>query len=111
MLDGCPPGSQNCLPYLVCGVTKYCQALQQCALDACDAGETPTTLSCDDPSITLPCREVTACGADRVACVCRASELFCEDDETFDTAPCQAGQICREVEGCGTTFYCKGASI
>lgn len=111
LLDSCPTDQPNCLPYMVCGVQKACITLQMCARDACDAGEQATTLPCSDPSITTDCREVTACGADNVSCVCRAEDLFCDDEETFDTAPCQPGQQCREVEGCGTTFYCKGGSI
>jgi len=111
LLDACPAGEQNCLPYMVCGVQKYCITLQTCARDACDAGEQATTLPCSDPTITTDCREVMACGADSVSCVCRAEDLFCDEEETFDTAPCDPGQICREVEGCGTTFYCKGGSI
>ncbi len=111
LLDTCPPDQQGCLPYQICGVQKYCVTLQQCARDACDAGESATTLSCSDPAITLPCREVTACGADAVTCVCRADEILCDEEETFDTNPCQGGQICREVTGCGMTFYCKGGSI
>lgn len=111
LLDACPPDEPTCLPYMICGVQKYCITLQQCARDACDAGESATTLGCDDPAISQPCREVTACGADSVTCVCRAEDLFCDEEETFDTAPCTPGQMCREVVGCGTTFYCKGGSI
>lgn len=111
LLEACPPESMGCLPYQVCGTQKYCITLQQCARDACDAGESATTLPCSDPAITSGCREVTACGADAVSCVCRAEDLFCDDEETFDTNPCDPGQICREVVGCGTTFYCKGGSI
>jgi hypothetical protein len=110
-LDACPPNSQGCLPQMICGATKYCLTLQQCARDACDAGEAATTLACADPAITLPCRETTACGADAVSCVCRAADLFCEEEETFSTTECQPGEMCREVVGCGTTFYCKGGSI
>ena len=102
--------SQGCLPYQVCGVTKYCPTLAQCERDACDPGESPTTLLCNDPSIELPCRELEAC-AGEVTCVCNAEALLCFDFETFDTNPCVPGQECREVQGCGQTFYCKGDSI
>lgn len=111
LLDACPPDEPGCLPFEVCGARKYCVTLQQCARDACDAGESATTIACSDPTITLPCRELTACGAETVTCVCRAEDLFCDEEETFDTNPCDPGQICREVMGCGTTFYCKGGSI
>jgi hypothetical protein len=112
-MDACPPGSEGCLPYMVCGITKYCITLQQCAHDACDAAEVATSLACSDAAIDLPCREVTACGADTISCVCRAEELFCNEDENerLETTPCAGGQICREVMGCGATFYCKGGSI
>ena len=110
-LEACPADSQGCLPFMVCGVTKYCITLQQCAHDACDAAEVASALGCDDPSIDLPCREITACGSDTVACVCRAEDLFCEDMERLESTPCQGGEMCREVVGCGQTFYCKGGSI
>lgn len=108
----CPPDSKNCLPYPTCGRDTYCVQLPQCAKTACAPGEVSTTLACDDASIKLPCREISACGdTATVSCVCGSDDLACEKEETYDTAPCTPGQQCREVTGCGITFYCKGNSI
>ncbi len=112
LLDACPQGSTGCLPTQVCGTTKYCPTLQACEREGCDPGESPTIVSCAEITNGLPCREIDACGgAGQVTCVCAAEALLCMDDEDFDTNPCVPGQQCREVMGCGQTFYCKGESI
>jgi hypothetical protein len=111
-LQSCPAGGAGCLTYPTCGLPTYCVTLELCAKDACDPGELATTVLCDDASIKLPCREVSACGdSQTVQCVCGSDDLACNDEETYDTAPCTPGQQCREVTGCGITFYCKGNSI
>lgn len=111
LLEACPAGAQNCLPYIACGVTRYCPTLSGCARTACQLGEAPTTLSCGDPSIVLPCRESDACAPEIVSCVCGSAQLLCDRGETVDTSPCVAGQVCRAIVACGITLYCKGASI
>ena len=111
-LETCPADATGCLPRPFCGVDRYCVTLKQCAIDACEAGEVATTLACSDASIKLPCRQVDACGGtETVQCVCGSDDLACDEEETYDTQPCVAGQQCREVTGCGITFYCKGNSI
>lgn len=111
-LEECPPGSSGCIPQPFCGTTRSCQTIPACAEGACDPGEAPTLVACDDESITFPCREVSACGDQaQIQCVCAAQDLECDPNETFDTEPCVPGQVCREVRGCGQVFYCKGASI
>ncbi len=111
-LEACPTNGEICLTYPTCGRDTYCVYLLQCAKDACAPGETSTTLDCGDPAIKLPCRSVQACGdTETVSCVCGSEDLACDKNETYDTAPCTPGQQCREVTGCGITFYCKGNSI
>ncbi|MDF1562055.1 MAG: hypothetical protein P1V51_03380 [Deltaproteobacteria bacterium] len=109
LLDACN-GLPNCLPYNVCGVVRYCPTLSGCEQQACSEGESPTVLACSDPSIELPCREVSAC-ATTVSCVCAAAANQCRLDEYFDTSPCTPGEECRELVVCGQTIYCKGQSV
>lgn len=111
-IDECPENSSGCLPQEFCGVQKKCLTIDPCAQDACDPGEAPTILTCEEADTEFPCREITACGGNvDLSCICAAQELECDPEETFDTEPCVPGQECREVRGCGQVFYCKGDSI
>ncbi|MEZ4459144.1 MAG: hypothetical protein R3E66_05355 [bacterium] len=109
-LESCPSGT-TCLPRPFCGVDRYCVTLKQCAIDACEAGEVATTLACSDASIKLPCRQGRGMWRHRDLFNVCGSDDYADKEETYDTQPCVAGQQCREVTGCGITFYCKGNSI